>query len=349
MAVFLGLGQGILVNAGLAQHLSQCILNHGRLHQIVLRNVQVSVVLQHTGKLDAGVIAPVKLVEVLPVKGQRNLLGPVASEVEENHTVAVGDSGHRLAATGHHKGRQILVDAAGFRAVSLNRLFGGGELPADALHMGAPAGFHHGPVCLIAVHGDLHPAAAGGDGIVAAVGIQLLQHILQHGHILQRGGGGHVTAVQQDVAVGLLHALGVRLTQQRDQMMDVGMDVAVAQQAEEMHGPAVFRIGDQILPGFGRVQCSVFNGLSDQLGALGINLAAAQRVVTDLAVAHILVRGQADGGAVSLQVSMRAGRQQVIQGGRFGNGHRIAAAAVTLADAVHDDQNNGFFHGIIPP
>ena len=116
-----------------------------------------------------------------------------------------------------------------------------GNWRADRLHMGAPALLHHRPVGLVAVHGDLHTAAAGGDGVIAALGVQLGKHLLQHVHILQRGSGRNVTAVQQDVAVGLLDALGMGFPQHGDQVMDVGMDVAVGQQAQEMQRLAVLR------------------------------------------------------------------------------------------------------------
>ena len=76
--------------------------------------------------------------------------------------------------------------------------------------MSAPAGLDHRPVGLVAVHGDLHSAAAGGDGVVAALGVQLAEQVLELRDILKRGRCGHVAAVEQDVAVGALDALGMR-------------------------------------------------------------------------------------------------------------------------------------------
>ena len=146
------------------------------------------------------------------------------------------------------------------------------------------------------------------------------------------------------MAVGLLHALGLGLPQQGNQMMDVGVDIAVGQQTQKMHGLAGNSVGHQLLPGFRSVQRAVFDGLAHQLGTLRIDLAAAQCVVTHLAVAHIVVAGQTHGGAVCLQPGVGAGFQQMIQGGGLCHGYGIAAAAVALADAVHNYQNNGFFH-----
>ena len=42
-------------------------------------------------------------------------------------------------------------------------------------------------------------------------------------------------------------------------------------------------------------------------------------------------------------------RFSAVQSGSIGNLDSIAAAAVTLADAVHNNKNNGFFHDFIPP
>ncbi len=332
------------MDAGGAEDLGQGILDDGGLDQVMLGDIQVSVVLEHARELHAGVAGPVKLVKVLPVEGQGDLLGPVAPEVEEDDAVPVFDLGNRSAVSRHHKCGQILVDAAGLGPVGFNGLLRGGEHPALALNMGAPALFHHGPVGLIPVHGDLHTAAAGGDGIVAAVGAQLRKNLLQYIHILKSGGGGHVPAVQQDVAVGLLHAILLCLAQQGDEVGDVRVDVAVGQQSQKVHGLAANRVGGELLPGLGLEESAVFDGLAHQLGSLGVDLAAAQGVMSHLGVAHIVVGGQADGGAVGLEVGVGAGFQQAVQGGGVGDLHGIAAAAVALADAVHDHKNNGFFH-----
>ena len=151
------------------------------------------------------------------------------------------------------------------------------------------------------------------------------------------------------MAVGLLHALGSGGLQQGDEMGNVGMHIAVGQQAQEVHGVAFLGIGHQLLPGFGREEHAVFDALAHQLGALGVDLTAAQCVVAHLGVAHIIVAGQADGGAVGLQPGVGAGGKQMIQGGCLGDCNSVAAAAVTLADAIHNDKYNGFFHDNLPP
>ena len=210
--------------------------------------------------------------------------------------------------------------------------------------MGAPAQLHHAPVGLVTVHGHLHTAAAGGDGVVAAFGVQLLENCLQLGNVLQGGSGGHVPAVQENMAVGLLHTGSMGSLQKGNQVADVGVDVAVGQQAQKVHGLAGLGIFHQVNPGVGGKQGAVFDGLANQLRTLGVNLAAAQGIVTYLGVAHILIGGQTHGGAMGFQVGVGAGGKQAVQGGGVGLGNSIAAAAVSLAYAVHNYKYNGFFH-----
>ena len=106
-------------------------------------------------------------------------------------------------------------------------------------------------------------------------------------------------------------------------------------------------IGDQIGPGLGLEQLTGCDGLFHQLGALGVDLAAAQGIVAYLRVAHVVVRGQADGSAVGLQPGVGIVFQQHIQGWGLGQLYGVAAAAVAPAYAVHNDQYNGFFHILI--
>ena len=92
------------------------------------------------------------------------------------------------------------------------------------------------------------------------------------------------------MAVGALDALGMRMAQQGEEMMDVRVDVAVGQQAEEMEGLAVLvAVRDEALPRLGLEQCARLDGLADELGALRVDLAAAEGIVTDLGVAHVVV------------------------------------------------------------
>ena len=121
------------------------------------------------------------------------------------------------------------------------------------------------------------------------------------------------------------------------------MDVAVGEQAQEVERLAVpDAVGDEVLPGRGLEERAVLDGLLDELRTLGVNLAAAQGVVADLGVAHILIGGQADGGAMGLQPGIGAGLEETVKVGGLRLGDGITGAAVPAAHAVHDDQDNGF-------
>ena len=345
VAELLRLREGIFPDAMGAEHLREGVCDDRRLHQIVLGDIEVAIVLEHTGKVHAGIVAPVKVGKVLAVKCQGDLLGAVAAEVEEHHAVAVGNFGHGLAILGDDKRRQILIDAVFLRAVGFNGSLGVGELTADALNMGAPAGFHHGPVGLIAIHSDLHAAAAGSDLILVGLVGELTEHILQLLHILQRRGGRHVAAIEENMAVGALDAVFLSMAKQSEEVMDVGMDIAVGEQTQEMHGLVIFHaVFGEILPSGRAEQRTILNALPHQLGALGVDLAAAKGVVANLRVAHVLIGGKPHSGTVGFEPGVGAGGKKLVEVGSLGNCHSVAAAAVALANAVHDDQYNRFFH-----
>ena len=123
------------------------------------------------------------------------------------------------------------------------------------------------------------------------------------------------------------------------------MHIAVGQKANEVQrGAAGDHGGDQVLPGLGFIDLAGLDGLVDQLGSLGIDLAAAQGVVADFAVAHVVVGGQADGGSVGLDDPEGIRGFHFIQAGRGGLFHHISEITGGFADAVHDDQYNRFLH-----
>ena len=123
------------------------------------------------------------------------------------------------------------------------------------------------------------------------------------------------------------------------------MDVAVGQQADEVQRFAVLQaVVRQVDPRLGLVQGAGLNGLLHELCALRIDLAAAEGVVADLGVAHVVVRGQADGGAVGLEPRHGAGGHQLVERRGVGLLDRVAGAAVAASNAVHDHKYDRFFH-----
>ena len=123
------------------------------------------------------------------------------------------------------------------------------------------------------------------------------------------------------------------------------MDVAVGKQTEEMQRLLVFlAVGNERLPGLRLIQRAGFNGLADELCALGVDLAAAERVVADLGVAHVVVGGKADSRAVRLEPRHGARGHQLVKIRRVRLLYRVAGAAIAATNAVHNHQYDRFFH-----
>ena len=284
--------------------------------------------------------------ELLAVEREGDLLRAVAAEVEENDAVAVCDLRDGLAIVGDDERQKVLVDHAGvFGAVGLDGFLGGGELTALALHVRAPALFDHRPVGFIAVHRDDHAAAAGSDLVFMRRIRKLGKYSFQLVDILERARCGHIAAIEKNVAVDALHVLCARLLEHGDEVRDVGVDVAVGKQTEEMQRLVVFlAVGNERLPGLRLIQRAGFNGLADELCALGVDLAAAERVVANLGVAHVVVGGKADGRAVRLEPRHGARGHQLVKIRRVRLLYRVAGAAIAATNAVHNHQYDRFFH-----
>ena len=79
---------------------------------------------------------------------------------------------------------------------------------------------------------------------------------------------------------------------------------------------------------------------ADEHRALRVDLAGAERVVADLAVAHVVVGRQADRLAVRAQLGAHAGDPQPIERRRRRDRDRVGLVAGAAADAVHHDEHD---------
>ena len=148
--------------------------------------------------------------------------------------------------------------------------------------------------------------------------------LFQPVHIDQRAGGGHIPAVEERVHAHSLDALPLGALDERDEVGDVAVHIAVGQQPDEMHGRRVFKaVVRKSAPGGGREYVAALYRLFDEFRALRVDLPATERVVPDFAVAHILVGGQPHRGAVRLDIGVRTLGEQLVESG-----------GVRLADGV---------------
>ena len=89
------------------------------------------------------------------------------------------------------------------------------------------------------------------------------------------------------------------------------------------------------LPRLGRKHFAALDGGRDQLGALREDLAGTECVMPDLAVAHVVVRRQADCGAVRLEREGLVVGRQPVQRRRARNPHGVARLPLAQSHAVH--------------
>ena len=172
MAEFLGFCAGELVDALGDEKFRQGVCDFRRVDEVMLGNVEIAVIFKNTGVVDVRTTAAIKIGEVLIIKGHGHLDGTVATEIVENESVAVLDRADGGAVFADDKGREVLVDLAGFfaqGAVSFRCRREQAAVFDVSVHLGIPTAFDHVPVGLIAIHGDDHASAAAGDGSMEGV------------------------------------------------------------------------------------------------------------------------------------------------------------------------------------
>ena len=167
--------------------------------------------------------------------------------------------------------------------------------------MSIPATLNHRPVSLVAVHCNLHTSAAACEPAVECGVIKLSEQLVQLLEVDLRSLRRNVTSIEQSVYSYLGNALSLSLADHVEQVLDVGMYVTVRKQTDEMHGGILaLNVGNKLLPGVGFVHLAALNALVYELGALGVDLTAADSIVADLGVTHVVVGGKSYGVAVSL-------------------------------------------------
>ena len=214
--------------------------------------------------------------------------------------------------------------------------------------MGVPAAIDHAPVGVVAIHGDVHAAAAGGNAGVEICIIDAGKEGFEGFNVVKRAGFRHVAAVEQSVDTHRLDALFLGADDHRFQVVDVAMHIAIGKQADEMDnaGLAVdsgLGAGDDLLPGLALPDGTGGDGVGDQRGALTVNLAGADGVVADFRVTHVFVRRHADGGTVGAQTDVRVIGEEAVERWLRGRSDGTAGVGLRNAVAVHDDGHDRAF------
>ena len=144
-----------------------------------------------------------------------------------------------------------------------------------------------------------------------------------------------------------MHAHGpdvffVAAPDQREQVVDVAVHAAVREQPDEVHRLAALADAlGEALPLGAREELPRAERGADALCALVEHPAGAERVVADLAVAHVVVGRQADGGPVGTQRADEVARGEAVEVGLAREPDRVAVVVPAAADAVHHDDEHG--------
>ena len=123
------------------------------------------------------------------------------------------------------------------------------------------------------------------------------------------------------------------------------MNVSVGEKADEMKLAIVlFHKADRSVPGCGFEDRAALDGFVDELGTLGIDLSASQRIMPDFRVAHVVVARKADCRAACLDCGVRPFGHQFFDLGFICVQYRISHIFFCPADTIHNYQYYRFSH-----
>ena len=301
MSEFLRFSGGEDALAGGAEVFAHGSVDGGRGDEVMEGDAGVGVVLHHAGESDVGSANAVEFVEIVVVEGARNFKGAVASEVEEDDAVAVVDDAGGFSIAHDDERRKILVaDALLFFSESIDGVRGAGEGASLSEDVGFPAAFDDDPIGFVAIHRRHHTTAARGDAIVAiGFGIDSGEGIFEFVDVNEGGRRADVATVEKGVDAEGFDAVTVGAFDHGDEVIDVRVDVAVAEQSDEVERLFAFDDWlDEPFPSFAVEETAGMDGFFDESRALGKDSACAEGVVSDFAIAHIGIARHADVGTV---------------------------------------------------
>ena len=245
----------------------------------------------------------------------------------------VGDGAVRVADHRLHKFVGNAVGVSILHSGHRNRV----DRSTFAVNHGVIGGLHPVPA-FVPVHG-VKPSHHGGD--FAHAQFPALFHC--PGHKVRAGGGRHIPPIQKCVDVNLFQSPVSGHLHQGKQMLQVGVNAAVAEQAHEMQGGIVFPAGVHGAD-IGRIfkKAPIVNGFADAGQILKHHPACADIGMAHLAVAHLSGRQtHIQPGCGQLRVGELL--KELLQTRCGGGSNSVALRLMPQAEAVHDDKRGRSF------
>ena len=96
----------------------------GRCHQVLAWDMEIPVIFHHPSIFNLRMPLPIELLQVLRLESLGQFQRPVASEIEEDHAIAIEDFPDWFFMFRDNEGGNILVDGPGLLAQGDDRLMG---------------------------------------------------------------------------------------------------------------------------------------------------------------------------------------------------------------------------------
>jgi hypothetical protein len=129
----------------------------------------------------------------------------------------------------------------------------------------------------------------------------------------------------------------VAALQEREEVVDVAVDVPVGEEPDQVQGlAALARPVGELAPDRALEDAAAGDRGLDELCALVEDAPAAERIVTYLAVAHVVVAGHADRGAVGIERGRQGVLSEPVEIRRAGQPDGVGLVPAADPDAVED-------------
>ena len=122
------------------------------------------------------------------------------------------------------------------------------------------------------------------------------------------------------------------------EVSDVGVNVTIAEEADEVENGVLFtNVAGDFLPSVTAEDVAAVDGVCNEGCTLVVNLASTDSVVADFGVTHVFVGRHTDGATVGLQENVRVHLEEVVESRGAGCLDGVAFDLIGDTKTVHHD------------